>query len=104
VRLREETKGKVSLDDVVRGILAKGGDGEHVWTVAETIRVGDELSGTNVLSKMYETYVLKGEQVDVDAEFRALGVDRTGIEDEVTIHDDRPRSWIRQQIVSKDGH
>lgn len=103
VRIREATRGKLSLDDVVRGILSKGGDGEHVWTVAETMRAGDELSGTKVLSEMYQRYVIEGAQVDLEAELRALGVDRTGEGDVVTIHDDRPRSWIRQKIVSKDG-
>ncbi len=103
VRIREQTRGRKSLDDVLRGVLAKGGDGEHVWTVAETMRVGDELTGTHVLTDMYERYARKGESVDLEAELHALGIDRAGGKDEITLHDDRPRGSIRNQIVSKDG-
>ena len=103
VRIREATLGKRSFDDVLRGVLEKGGDGEHVWSVEETMRVGDELTGTHVLTEMYERYALKGEAVDLEAELHALGIDRTGKGDEVTLHEDRPRSSIRRQIVSRDG-
>ncbi len=103
VRIREETRGQKSLDDVLRGVLAKGGDGEHVWTVAETMRVGDALTGTHVLTNMYKRFALEGEAVDLEAELHALGIDRTGVKDEISLHDDRPRASMRSQIVSRDG-
>jgi len=56
-----------------------------------------------VLTDMYERYARKGESVDLEAELHALGIDRAGGKDEITLHDDRPRASIRNQIVSKDG-
>ncbi len=100
VRIRQATKGQMSLDDVMRGILAKGGDAEHVWTVADTMRAGDTITSTHVLTDMYERYAIKGEAMDLDGELHALGIDRTGHEDDVTFHDDRPHSWIRAKIVA----
>lgn len=103
VRIREATGGKMSFDDVLRGVLKKGGDGEHVWSVADTLREGDAITGTSVLTEMNERYAHRGERVDLEAELRALGVDRTGPGDAITLHDDRPRAWVRKQITAKDG-
>jgi hypothetical protein len=101
VRIREETRGKHSLDDVIRAALARGGDATKVWTVAEVVRLGDEVTGTTVLSAMYDRYAARGERIDLDGLFASLGVDREG--NAVGLDERRPLAWVRRQIVGR-GH
>jgi hypothetical protein len=101
VRIREATRGKHSLDDVIRAALARGGDATKVWTVAEVVRLGDEVTGTTVLSAMYDRYAARGERIDLDGLFASLGVDRDG--SVVGLDERRPLAWVRRQIVGR-GH
>lgn len=98
VRIREETKGKKSLDDVVRAALARGGDATRVWTVADVVRLGDEVTGTTVLSDMYRQYAARGDRIDLEGLLASLGVDR-GDDGNVALEDARPLAWVRKSIV-----
>jgi hypothetical protein len=98
VKIREETRGKRSLDDVLRAALAQGGDATKVWTVAEVVRVGDRATGTKVLSSMYDRYAARGERIDFDGLLASLGVDRAD-ERSVDLDDARPLAWVRRGIV-----
>lgn len=95
VRIREETRGTKSLDDLIRGLLARGGDATHVWTVKDVVRLGDETTGTSVLSDMYERYAARGERIDIDALMSSLGVAHDGRDAD----DTRPLAWIRRSII-----
>jgi hypothetical protein len=95
VRIREETRGRHSLDDVIRGALDRGGDATHVWTVRDVVTLGDRVTGTNVLSEMYERYAARGERIDLDGLLDSLGVPADGRE----TNDARPLAWIRRGIV-----
>jgi hypothetical protein len=97
VRIREETRGKHSLDDVVRGALARGGDATQVWTVAEVVRVGDQVTGTKILSQMYERYAARGERIDIEGLFASLGVDRDSSE----LDEQKPLAWVRRDIIGR---
>lgn len=99
VAIREETKNRKSLDDVIRVALSRGGDATKVWTVAEVMRVGDEVTGTNVLSRMYERHAQRGERIDLDGLLASLGVEK--VEDGGwTLDDARPLAWVRRGIVA----
>jgi hypothetical protein len=95
VRIRKETRGKRSLDDVLRMVLERGGDATRVWTVRDVIRLGDAVTGTSVLSDMYERYAAGGDRIDVDGLMNALGAPRDGQEAD----DSRPLAWIRRNIT-----
>ncbi|MBX3188994.1 MAG: hypothetical protein KF819_18380 [Labilithrix sp.] len=99
VKIREETRGKRSLDDVVRAGLSRGGDATKVWTVAEVVRLGDEITGTTVLSEMYDRYAARGERIDLDGLLASLGIDRDG--SSVELDDRRPLAWVRRDIVGR---
>lgn len=101
VAIREETKNRRSLDDVIRAALARGGDATKVWTVAEVVRLGDEVTGTNVLSRMYERFAQKGERIDLDGILASLGVEKAD-DGAWALDDTRPLAWVRHGIV-KDG-
>ena len=97
VRIREETRGRHSLDDVLRAALLRGGDATKVWTVAEVVRLADDVTGTKVMSEMYDRYAARGERIDIEALFAQLGVGRDGA---VTEQSPRhPLAWVRRQIV-----
>jgi hypothetical protein len=98
VRIREETRGKHSLDDVLREALARGGDATKVWTVAEVVKLGDDVTGTNVLSEMYQRYAARGDRIDLDGILASLGIDRLD-DGTVDLDDKRGGSWIRRDII-----
>lgn len=100
VAIREETKNHHSLDDVVRAALARGGDATKVWTVADVVRVGDEVTGTNVLSRMYERHAQRGERIDLEGIMASLGVAR-GEDGAWALDDARPLAWVRRGIVGE---
>ncbi|MBS2016945.1 MAG: hypothetical protein JST00_28925 [Deltaproteobacteria bacterium] len=95
VRIREETRGKRSLDDVLRLALSRGGDATRVWTVSEVVKVADEATGTTVFSEMYDRHAARGERIDLDGLMASLGIDRGGAE----LDDRRPLAWVRRDIV-----
>ncbi|MBX3230979.1 MAG: hypothetical protein KIT84_36580 [Labilithrix sp.] len=98
VRIREETRGKRSLDDVIRAALDKGGDATRVWTVRDVVALADKVTGTNVLSEMYERHAARGERIDLDALLSSLGVSADGKE----VDETRPLAWIRRGIALGD--
>ncbi len=98
VRIREVTGGKHSLDDVVRAALAQGGNATNVWTVADVVRIGDEVTETDVLRTMYARYAARGETIDLEGLFASLGIDRDG--DKVQFDESRPLAWVRHRIVA----
>lgn len=100
VGIREETKGEKSLDDVLRAALARGGDATRVWTVADVVKLGDEVTGTHVLHDLYEKHAARGERIDLSGLMSNLGVDRRA-RGAVTLRDDRPLSGMRKAIASK---
>ena len=86
VRIREETHGAHSLDDVIRAALDRGGDATHVWAVRDVVSLGDKVTGTTVLSEMYERYAARGERIDLDGLLDSLG-------------DAGSLAWVRRGIV-----
>jgi hypothetical protein len=68
VRIREATGGAKSLDDALRAASARGAEVTRVWSVREFLRVGDEATGTHVLSDLNESFAVRGDAVDVARE------------------------------------
>jgi hypothetical protein len=99
VKIREQSRGKHSLDDVVRAALERGGDATRVWTVAEVVRLADEVTGTHVLSEMYERHAARGDAIDLDGLFASLGIDRPDGA-RVEMDEARPLAWVRRGIIA----
>ena len=97
VELRQRTHGAKGLRDVVRALLAAGGNGRADWTAERVLRIGDEATGTTVLSETYAHMALAPGDVDLDALWERLGVERHGAE--ITLRDDAPLSAVRRAIV-----
>jgi hypothetical protein len=99
VRIRTETDGRRSLDDVVRATLDSGGDATQVWALQDVLRLGDRVTGTSVLTDMFERHAVGGERIDLDALFASLGVAANGEQRVVTLDDHASLARIRRDIV-----
>ena len=97
VERRARTNGEKGLRDVVRGILAAGGNGRADWTTDHVVRIGDEVTRTTVLSETYAAMARAPGDVDLDELWARLGVVPTA--DGVELRDDAPLSHVRRAIV-----
>jgi hypothetical protein len=104
VRSRAATSNAGSLDDGMRRVLAHEGNATRIARVADFIRTADEATGTREVSAVYDSWAVRGENVDLDALWQRLGV--TGVEAaragdaQVTLRDDAPLSAVRRAIAS----
>jgi hypothetical protein len=73
-RLRQETKGARSLDDVLHAFTARGVNATMAWRLPDVVRFADEVTGTRVMSEVFASYAEEGEHVDLAAEWARLGV------------------------------
>jgi hypothetical protein len=105
VKIRAATRGARSLDDVVRAALSRLGDASHAVRLAEFLRIGDEATGTRVLAEVHDAWAVRGENVDVAALWRELGVvaqkTPAGL---VELEDGAPLAAVRSGISAGDGH
>jgi hypothetical protein len=99
VRIRAETNGEHTLDDVIRATLSRGGDATRVFTVTQVMKLGDEATGTRVLSDLYDRHAARGEPFDLDELFASLGVEVT--RDGVIFHDDARLAPIRRALSGR---
>lgn len=97
IELRERTNNAKSIQDVVRGILAAGGNGRANWSTRRVVEVGDAATGTTVLSDLYSTMAQAPGDVDLERLYAELGVQR--IDGEVFFDDDAPMAHIRRAIT-----
>jgi hypothetical protein len=102
VRIRQETGNSKGLQDALRAILAAGGTIDHEWPIAKVLAVGDQGTGTSVLTTLYKNMGEKSEAIDLDDLWKQLGV---GIENgNVVLDGAAPLARIRERITSPDHH
>lgn len=98
VELRTQTDNEQSLRDVVRGILAAGGNGRANWSTRRVVEVADEATGTTVVSDLYARMAQAPGDVELDELFAELGVAR--VDDEIVFDDQAPLAHIRRAITA----
>jgi hypothetical protein len=107
VRIRTVTRAAAaprSLDDVQRAVLAERGDATHRASVADYVHAGDAATGTRALSEVYDSWAVRGENVDLGALWQQLGVEPVPAVDGgrpagVKLHDDAPLADVRRAIA-----
>jgi hypothetical protein len=100
VRIRQETGNRKGLQDALRAILSAGGTIDHNWPISKVLAVGDQATGTSVLTVLYKDMGEKSEFVDLDDLWKQLGI---GIENGNIVFDDAaPLARIRERITSPD--
>lgn len=96
LEIRAQTKGKKTLQDALRGVLASGGNHRSHWPLVKALKAGDATTGTNVLMDLYEAW----RATPVDPKLAELWK-RLGIEDNgrtVSFDDTADLASVRREI------
>jgi hypothetical protein len=98
VRIREQTQGRLGVQDALRAINRRSGGNIPYWSVDELVAAGDEATGGHVLATLYGEMKATPLSVDLAGLFARLGV----AEDEGRIvFDDRaPLAAIRRAMTA----
>lgn len=98
VGIREQTGNRHSLDDVIRAILAAGGNGGANWSLKRVLDMGRKVTGTRVLKDLYDQLGPQPGHVDLNALWRRLGVvDHDGA---ISFDDATPLAKIRIALTA----
>jgi hypothetical protein len=98
VAIRERTAGKKSLVDVVRAIVAQGGNISVSWPIEHVIEVGDAATGVPVLRETYARMATRPGAVDLPAIWKKLGVH---LDHGTVLYDDQaPLAAIRKAMTA----
>jgi hypothetical protein len=78
IEIHRETQNKKGLDDALRGILDAGGNITQDWDLQRALTAGDRATGVPVLTNLYAKMKDSPYNVDLDAMWKQLGVQRNG--------------------------
>jgi hypothetical protein len=98
VQIRERTRGKHSLGDALRAVLAKSGGMATHWPLARVLGEGDSAVVVPVLEELHEQMGARPVPVDLDALFRRLGVPTSG--SKTPFDDSAPLARVRAAITA----
>jgi len=99
VTIRKETQNKKGLQDALRAIVNAGGTINQDWPIEKAFAVGDQATGTHVLTNLYGQMKDKSVPVNLDALWKELGVEQTP--DGVRLDDNAPFANIRKAITQR---
>ncbi|MDP9339311.1 MAG: hypothetical protein M3P45_10630 [Acidobacteriota bacterium] len=97
VEIRRKTQNNKGLQDALRGILDAGGNITNDWDLAQAFKVGDQATGTTVLTDLYNQMKIKPVTVNLQEKWDKLGIEPDG--SGVRLRDDAPESSIRRSIT-----
>jgi hypothetical protein len=98
VTIRRETGNKRGLQDALRAVIAQGGTIDHDWDLTRALAIGDQATGTHVLTHMYADWKDKPVPVDLPKLWEELGVRSTA--DGIAFDDKAPLAAVREAIAS----
>lgn len=98
VEIRKQTHNQKGLQDALRGILEASGDITHDWELAKTLKIGDQATGTAVLSGLYAKWKDDPVQVDLASLWKELGIVAEGRS--VRLVEDAPLAAVRRAIAA----
>lgn len=97
VRIRERTQNKKGLQDALRGIVNAGGTIQYDWPIEKAFQVGDQATGTQVLTELYGEMKDSPVKVDLAAMWKQLGVVPQGRS--VVFDESAPLAAVRRAIT-----
>jgi hypothetical protein len=98
VNIRKQTNNRKGLQDALRAIVNAGGTIDQDWPITKALTIGDQATGTHVLTDLYNETRDKPKAMDLDALWKELGVGKTT--DGVRFDDHAPMTNIRQAITA----
>lgn len=102
VEIRQQTHNQKGLQDALRAILNSGGDINHDWELANTLKIGDHAIGVSVLTDLYAKMKDRPMDVDLSALWKQLGIESDG--KNVRFIEGAPLAAIRRSITSIDAN
>ena len=78
LEIRRRTRNHKGLEDVLRGILAAGGDIREDWDINKALTIGDHTTGVAVLVPLYEKMKDRPFDVDLSDLWKQLGLEPHG--------------------------
>jgi hypothetical protein len=97
VEIRRQTRNKKGLQDALRAIVAEGGTIDHEWPLEKALAIGDQATGTHVLTEQYAKWKDAPVTVDLEKLWADLGIRRNG--DAIEFADNAPLAKIRLAIA-----
>jgi hypothetical protein len=99
IELRQRGDGSLGVEDCLRGILRRGGNAQTRWSTAEVIAACEAESGHGgVFAALAERFLHRGDVVDLDATWRALGVSKSPAGN-IVYDETAPLAEVRRAIV-----
>jgi hypothetical protein len=98
MRIREQTRNRRGLPDVLDGILDAGGDIRARWDLQRALAVGDKSVGLTVLSDLYRQMGTAPGAVDLKELWHRLGI--RWARGRVVYDNSAPLAEVRRAIVS----
>lgn len=95
--IREQTGNRKGVQDALRAISEKSGGNTAEWPIARVVAVGDEATGTNVMTTLYEAMRDAPAPVDLNALFLRLGVSTDG--ERLSLTDKAELAAVRRAIT-----
>ena len=108
VQSRAATGNAHSLDDVVRLMRRRVGSATSMARLTDFLRTAEEATGAREASAVYDSWAVRGENVDLEALWARLGIG--GVEDALTqgapvrLRDDAPLASVRRAIAASAPH
>jgi hypothetical protein len=78
IEIHRQTQNRKGLDDALRGILEAGANIGQDWELEKALSVGDRTTGAQVLTTLYGKMKDRPMNVDLDALWKELGIERDG--------------------------
>jgi hypothetical protein len=97
VEIRRQTGNRKGLRDALRAIVAQGGTIDQEWPLEKAFEVGDQGTGTHVLTTMYAQWKDAPVTVDLDHLWSELGIRRA--EDGIEFVSSAPLAAVREAIA-----
>jgi len=101
VEIRRETQNRKGLQDALRAIVAAGGAIDQDWDLPRTLAIGDQATGTHVLTNQYNEWKDKPVTVDLPRLWSELGV--TPGPDGIRFASNAPLANVREAITKPEG-
>lgn len=99
VHIREQTHNRKGLRDALRAIVDRGGTIDHDWDLPRALAIGDEATGTHVLSDQYAKWKDAPVSIDLPSLWAELGIRFAG--DQITLISNAPLAYIREAITAE---
>ena len=98
LQIREHSRGRFSLRDGLRAVVAQGGHGGVRWSAERTIAVIDEASGNSGVQSLFITMAERPVTTDLSALWASLGLEpRGGL---VLFHEEAFRAALRRSLTT----